>query len=230
MIAEQIPNEKKSGLRVSPLMFEKHLEYFSNNGWKFIKMSELEEHKDQNKIVAITFDDGYLDNYSIALPLLKKYNACATLYLVIDRHNNDWSVKKNPKHNSGVLASEEKLSDDHILEMLNSNVFELGGHTITHPYLPNLALEDKKYEMIQCKEILENKFNTQVTSFAYPFGIYSNEDINIIKGSDYSSAVTTEEGVADNSALFDLKRIKASGKDNFFAFKLRVLKGFRGFI
>jgi peptidoglycan/xylan/chitin deacetylase (PgdA/CDA1 family) len=230
MIAEQIPNEKKSGLRVSPLMFEKHLEYFSNNGWKFIKMSELDEHKDQNKTVAITFDDGYLDNYSIALPLLKKYNACATLYLVIDRHNNDWSVKKNPKHNSGALALEEKLSDDHILEMLNSNVFELGGHTITHPYLPNLSFEDKKYEMIQCKEILENKFNTQVTSFAYPFGIYSNEDINIIKGSDYSSAVTTEEGVADNSTLFDLKRIKASGKDNFFAFKLRVLKGFRGFI
>ena len=84
--------------------------------------------------------------------------------------------------------------------------------------------------MLQCKEILENKFNTQVTSFAYPFGIYSNEDINIIKGSDYSSAVTTEEGVADNSTLFDLKRIKASGKDNFFAFKLRVNKGFRGFI
>jgi hypothetical protein len=42
--------------------------------------------------------------------------------------------------------------------------------------------------------------------------------------------VTTDEGVADNNSLFQLKRIKASGKDNFFAFKLRVNKGFRGFI
>ena len=43
MISEQIPQQKKSGLRVSSSMFEKHLEYFSNNGWKFIKMSEIKE-------------------------------------------------------------------------------------------------------------------------------------------------------------------------------------------
>jgi hypothetical protein len=43
-------------------------------------------------------------------------------------------------------------------------------------------------------------------------------------------AVTTDEGVAESNSIFQLKRIKASGKDNFFAFKLRVNKGFRGFI
>ena len=46
MIAEQPLSKKKSGLRVSPEMFEKHLEYFSNNGWRFIKMSELNSYKD----------------------------------------------------------------------------------------------------------------------------------------------------------------------------------------
>ena len=104
MISDQLAKGKKSGLRVSPEMFEKQLKYFKDNGWKFIKMSELKNHENENKVVAITFDDGYLDNYSQALPLLKKYDACATLYLVIDRHQNDWSVKKNPKHNTGVLA------------------------------------------------------------------------------------------------------------------------------
>ena len=97
MISDQLKESKKSGLRVSPDMFERHLKYFKDNGWKFIKMSELQLYKNDNKVVAITFDDGYLDNYTNALPLLKKYNACATLYLVIDRHKNDWSVKKNPK-------------------------------------------------------------------------------------------------------------------------------------
>jgi hypothetical protein len=43
-------------------------------------------------------------------------------------------------------------------------------------------------------------------------------------------AVTKDEGVAESNSIFQLKRIKASGKDNFFAFKLRVNKGFRGFI
>jgi len=230
MISEQLPQQKKSGLRVSPLMFERHLEYFSNNGWKFIKMSELDDYAEENKIVAITFDDGYLDNYTKALPLLKKYNACATLYLVIDRHQNDWSVKKNIKHNSGVLAAEKKLSNEHVQDMLDSGVFELGGHTITHPYLPNTSLKDKQHEMFECKKILETQFKTNISSFAYPFGIYDDEDVNIIKNCNYSSAVTTDEGVVDNKSMFELKRIKASGKDNFFAFKLRVLKGFRGFI
>jgi hypothetical protein len=69
-----------------------------------------------------------------------------------------------------------------------------------------------------------------VSSFAYPFGIFNTEDINIIETSSYESAVTTEEGVANANTPFELKRIKASGKDNFFAFKLRVQKGFRGFI
>ena len=41
MISDQLPGSKKSGLRVSPTMFEKHLQYFYSNGWKFIKMSEL---------------------------------------------------------------------------------------------------------------------------------------------------------------------------------------------
>ena len=43
-------------------------------------------------------------------------------------------------------------------------------------------------------------------------------------------AVTTDEGVAESNSILQLKRIKASGKDNFFAFKLRVNKGLRGFI
>jgi peptidoglycan/xylan/chitin deacetylase (PgdA/CDA1 family) len=230
MISKQLPKTKKSGLRVSPEMFERHLKYFSDNNWSFIKMSELLEHDTQEKVVAITFDDGYEDNYSEAFPLLKKYNACATLYLVIDRHQNDWSAKKNPKHNKGDLAKKSKLSDEQVQEMVTSGIFELGGHTYSHPFLPNLSVEDKEHEMISSKSFLETKFNTNISSFAYPFGIYSSADVDIIKASNFISAVTTNEGVASSDSIYELKRIKASGKDNFLTFKLRVLKGFRGFI
>ena len=230
MITNQLPQTKKSGLRVSPEMFESHLQYFTDNNWKFIKMSQIYDYKDSEKVVAITFDDGYLDNYINAFPLLKKYNACATLYLVIDRHDNDWSIKKNIKHNTGALVKEGKLSDTQIHEMIHSDIFELGGHTISHPYLPNLSNREKEREINDCKEMLEDIFRTKVSSFAYPFGIYSKADVDIVKKSKYESSVTTNEGVANNNDSFELKRIKASGKDSLYLFKLRVMKGFRGFI
>ena len=92
------------------------------------------------------------------------------------------------------------------------------------------SIDIKKHEILECKNILETTFNTKVSSFAYPFGIYNAEDIEIIETSNFESAVTTDEGVVNSDTPFELKRIKASGKDNFFAFKLRVQKGFRGFI
>ena len=230
MIADQLSGSKKSGLRVSPKMFEKQLKWFSENQWKFIKMSQLKDFLNEEKVVAITFDDGYEDNYTEAMPLLKKYNATATLYLVIDRHENDWSAKKKRNHNKGDLLKETKLSDNQVQQMVDSGIFELGGHTITHPYLPNTSVSEKRNEILSCKNLLEDKFNTHVASFAYPFGVYDSEDIDILETSNFSSAVTTNEGVAQTKSIFELNRIKASGKDNFFEFKIRVLKGFRGFI
>lgn len=48
------------------------------------------------KTIAITFDDGYLDNLQNAYPILEKYQAKATVYVVVDRHDRDWSTyKKN---------------------------------------------------------------------------------------------------------------------------------------
>ena len=49
MISDQLAKGKKSGLRVSPEMFERQLKYFKENGWKFIKMSELKNHENENK-------------------------------------------------------------------------------------------------------------------------------------------------------------------------------------
>ena len=89
---------------------------------------------------------------------------------------------------------------------------------------------EKFDEINNCKDVLEQKFNTKVYSFAYPFGIFEDEDIKIVTSSDFNSAVSTNEGIVSLKNIYNLKRIKASGKDNFFAFKIRIMKGFRGFI
>lgn len=232
MVSDPQPGAKFNGLRVSPAMFEKQLRWLKQNDWQFVTVNELISNSTnlRKKTVALTFDDGFEDNYTHAFPLMKKYGAKGTLYLVINRHNNDWSTKKKAHHNSGELVGEPKLSDEQVHEMVTSGVFEIGGHTTNHV---NLAVTDKQAkieEMGQSKQQLEKTFNTPINSFAYPFGIYTKEDPQLAAELGYSNAVLAEGGIESQlqDNLFRLRRVKISGKDNFLAFKLRMRTGKRG--
>lgn len=112
MISNHIKGAKFNSLRVSPSMFEKQIAYLSSNGWSFYTMSEIAQKKETlpNKSIAITFDDGYEDNFTNALPILEKYNAKATIYLVVDRHGREWSSLRKAKNNSGELKKRVKTS------------------------------------------------------------------------------------------------------------------------
>ena len=83
-------------------------------------------------LFAITFDDGYADNLLQALPLLQKYQCKATLYLVVDRFDRDWSMQRKKHHDEAELKREAKLSDQQVQELLDSGCIELGSHSMTH--------------------------------------------------------------------------------------------------
>ena len=231
MVNNHKQGQKFKGLRVPPSMFEKQLAYMDKHDWRFYTVSELMElDTPPPKSVAITFDDGYADNFTHAFPILKKHNAKATLYLVVDRHNRDWSTSKKAHHNNGELAAEPKLTDNQVNEMLASGLVELGAHTLTHANLAAMNKEQKSAEIGASKTALEQTFKTRVKSFAYPFGIYNQEDAELVKATGFTSAVTTIDGIEalDKANPFELKRVKISGKDNFLAFKIRLKIGKRG--
>ena len=101
------------------------------------------------KTVVLTFDDGYRDNLLQAHPVLARYDAKATLYLVVDRFDRDWSAAKKAHHNTGELMREEKLSDAEIKDLLDSGLWELGAHTLTHANLLNTPEVDKRREIAE---------------------------------------------------------------------------------
>tara|TARA_R110001606_G_scaffold399310_1_gene584788 strand:+ start:116213 stop:117022 length:810 start_codon:yes stop_codon:yes gene_type:complete len=230
MVSPHRKNAKFNKLRVLPAQFDYQVRWLKEHGWYFAMMSEL-AHTEQlpDKTVLLTFDDGFADNYLNAHPIIEKYDAKATLYLVVDRFDKDWSTSKKAHHNSGELMREPKLTTEQIEKMLLSGRWELGGHTLTHANLAKLSNEQKKTEIMDCKIQLEQQFSTNVSSFAYPFGIYDDDDVALTKAAGYRSAVTTETGIdANNADIFRLKRVKISGKDNRLAFWLRIRSGFRG--
>jgi len=223
---------KFKGLRVSPAMFEKQVKYLVENGWHFFTMSELIEKKESlpEKSVALTFDDGYEDNYTHAFAILQKYDVKATIYIVVDRHGREWSSRRKAKNNSGELMQEPKLTDVQIEEMLASGLVEIGSHTMTHDNLTTLDTEGKKREIIASKEMIEKTFGMVCNSFCYPFGLFDDEDRKWVEKAGYTNATTTQAGIDDVTTAdpYRLKRITVSGKDNFLAFRLKLRTGKRG--
>jgi len=231
MICQPLRRHQYRGLRVAPAMFERQLAWMSAEGWNFVTMSELREQYESlpPKTVAITFDDGFLDNYTEAFPLLKRYQAKATLYLLIDRHDNEWQTRRKAHHNSGEILREQKLSDDQVREMIDSEVFELGGHTIRHINLAQEDLATKTHEVVDGRRQLQEQFGEPINSFAYPFGIYGDDDVELVKQAGFTSAVTVQEGIDMDPDFMRLMRIKVSGKDRFVNFKTRMRIGKRGY-
>ncbi len=66
---------------VKPKKFRKQIEYLVQKGYKFVTLSELFFDNDEKKI-AITFDDGYLNNYQYAFPILQEFGAVATVFII----------------------------------------------------------------------------------------------------------------------------------------------------
>ncbi|ASO70051.1 polysaccharide deacetylase family protein [Acinetobacter baumannii] len=230
MVRDHINGAKFNKLRVKPAEFEKQVAWMKAQGFHFVTMQELQENwgKHPAKTVAITFDDGYLDNLQNAYPILEKYQAKATIYVVVDRHDRDWSTYKKEHHNSGELMREAKLNDAQVKQLADSELIEIGSHTLTHANLNKLDDTDCLKELSDSKQWLEQLIEKPVTSFAYPFGIYSDRDVKLAKQSGYSNAVTTMEGIDDEQPDFmQLQRIKISGKDSLFAVKLRLKLGTR---
>jgi len=72
------------GTLISQEYFEFFLSCLTDNGFQFVTVSEITQHNDTDKLVALTFDDGYSDNFEFALPSLQKFKATATFFPVVN--------------------------------------------------------------------------------------------------------------------------------------------------
>lgn len=230
MISEHLPKNKSkfNRLRVKPSDFEKQLIWLKKKNFKSFTLTELRELEDiPSKSVVLTFDDGYEDNFTKAFPLLKKYNFKATIYIVLNRFNQNWATDKDLNQASNELNSEKMLSNEQIREMLNSGLVEIGSHTLDHVNLPKLNKEEKKKQIIESKKQIENVFNIKCNSFAYPFGFFDEDSVKIVNEANYTNATTTVNSVFDKNKYtnFEIPRIMISGRQGLFSFILKIKKG-----
>ena len=211
-------------LSVPKTLFKVQLYTLKLLGYKGLSMSELTpyiEGKENGKVFGITFDDGYLNNYENALPVLKKLKYSATCYIVADNigGTNYWD------HKLGV-SKKQMMNHDHISNWLKSGM-EIGSHSSTHLRLSKCDALELKKEILGSKEKLENIFHTKVNHFCYPYGDFSKEVLDEVKKSKYTTATTVNRGrVNEKSNLYALPRVLVNHRTYPFSLLLKFFTSY----
>jgi peptidoglycan/xylan/chitin deacetylase (PgdA/CDA1 family) len=197
--------------------FEKQMHYLHSNGYETITFYDVLKNPtmDWTKKIILTFDDGYVDNYSVAFPVLKKYGFKAVIYLVTQKKFNEWGVREGePRLEMMTPAQLKELSDYGI---------ELGGHTQTHIDLSRHSKAEQEAEIRGSKRDVENTIGKEIVSFAYPFGGINDGVKEVTKNAGYRFAVSTNTGPKKfGDDPFQIRRIEIAPKTIMWDFKDKV--------
>lgn len=158
-----------------------------------------------SKPVVITYDDGFSDQL-VAFELLKKYNMPATFYVMPGGELSGWCVGADRQN---LKCGDSYMNWAEITMISDSGLIEIGSHTIDHAQLNALDGTSKRNQIFSAKQIIEQKINKQVVSFAYPYGAFDGETIELVREAGYTSAVSTIGGTKQSTnILFELRRIR----------------------
>ncbi len=192
-------------LYVTPRMFRFQMGYLKAAGFKVVPLAEIIKFAQSggtgDRLVALTFDDGYRDFYENAFPVLKEYNYPSTVFLV-----SDFVGKENLWDSADGKAREPLMHWEEILR-LNDNGVAFGSHTRSHPFLSKLSVPRIEDEVANSKSHIEERLQTPVESFCYPYGDYDDRVLAAVGKTGYTAAVTTRRGlVRRNDNPLELRR------------------------
>src|SRR5688572_22301865 len=224
-IDKPAPDSLVRGGFTPPRRFARQMAYLKKAGFVFYTASELIDYFKQHGVfpengIAVTFDDGWQDNYANAFPVLKQFGIKATVF-IIPSVIGETSAKAAAK-GEGPRAH---LSRDEILEMARSGI-EFGSHSLNHRWLPKLKAGEVKLEVEEAKKQIEQLTQKPCLTFAYPAGYFSDEAKEVIRAAGHTAAFTTIYGPTDPIDVYALNRTEVLRHDRFmfqFARKVKPL-------
>ena len=203
---------------VTPGQFDWQLGWLASRGYQFCTFGDLSgEDQAAGRRVIITLDDGYLNNYQQAFPILKKHGARAVIYPIlsdIGRCAVTWpgATEQSPA---------DMMTVSQIQEMSSFGI-EFGSHLLHHRRLTDMSETEQLNELTASKSGLEALTDRPVLSIAYPYGDYDEDVVQRTRNAGYRYAVTTDPG--SNPSLSDplrLKRYTAKGCKLYHPLKFR---------
>ncbi len=213
-------------IQTTPATFAQQMQILSEDGYTTLNLREaterFSEERVNGKFVVITFDDGYLDFYAEAFPVLHRYGFTATVFLPTCR------IQPERVQLDGV----DYLNWREVRELHAAGI-EFGSHTVTHPKLMTLRPEEVDFELGYSKEKIEDEISAPVLSFSYPYAFPENNPAFVrflgdrLQNHDYVNAVTTVIGTARPSGdRFGLPRLPVNSGDDPALFRAKIEGGY----
>jgi peptidoglycan/xylan/chitin deacetylase (PgdA/CDA1 family) len=211
---ERFPNR----LAISPELFRKHMLWIRQNRFQVMGLEacakgEWKEGLWERK-TAITFDDGYLDNYQHAFSVLRESGFAAAFFVTTED-----------------VGKKGFMTWDMLREMAAVPGIEIGSHTLEHKPLSDISEKEAWTSLVASKKILEEKLGCEVRGVAYPCGSFNEKIVEMTRGAGYAYGCTASH-VHDRKFVgnpYLLRRIKISDSSGSgLAFGLR-LSGFYHF-
>jgi peptidoglycan/xylan/chitin deacetylase (PgdA/CDA1 family) len=152
--------------------------------------------------VIITFDDGHIDNYATAWPIMQEHGFTGILYVV-----------------AGYIGADEYMDAGQIVEMQQAG-WEIGNHSMTHRDLTVLEAPLQRDEIVNSRRRLEAELGVPILTFAYPFGALNGATVDYAHFAGYIAAMNATGYTADqgSSNLFALQRVEVKGQDDVKSF------------
>jgi peptidoglycan/xylan/chitin deacetylase (PgdA/CDA1 family) len=208
----------KSFASASPTMFAQHLDWLADK-CDVVPLEQIPRAAGTpgraRPAVAITFDDGYLDNYEFAFPLLQSRGLPATFFVTAGLLEKDPTVLMRKKTlRQSTFSEVQPLEWAHVREMRAAGM-EIGAHTYSHPNLAMLSRRRAWDELWRSKHIIEERLGEPVRTMAYPFGKpgrhFTSETSTLVKeaGYEYACAVLWR-AVRSSDSPFALPRLLAT--------------------
>lgn len=234
-----IDKSSRNDYVVSPDLFESDLKYFKDNGYTAVTVNDLIDYVYKNKalpqkIVMLTFDDGYYNNYKYVFPLLKKYNTKAVISPIAKLSEEYTAVgEENPSYGH--------LLEKNIQEMDASGLVEFQNHSYNmHSLSPRKGI-GKKYretdddyrsainnDITKAQDYLQRVTGKLPTAFVYPFGEESSTSLDILKQSGFLSTLNCTEKLnyitKNPESLYELGRFRRDNSESTAQLMERISK------
>ncbi|MEI7508549.1 MAG: polysaccharide deacetylase family protein [Flavobacterium sp.] len=209
-----------SDLTVLESELEKQFKYLKDNDYETIFYSEIDKRKKQ---VLITFDDGYVNNFDLLIPLLIQFNFKATIFIpfeFIGKKDYWWT-------NTQAIMSVE------VLKKLNPKYVQLGWHSYSHQSYKSLTIEQIKDDLIKSSDIISSNSLAVSPVFAYPFGKFpknrtkQKELFNLFEdiGIKFAFRIGNKLNYFPIKENYMIKRIDIRGTDSYNAFRWKMKFG-----